>query len=264
MYCVKVNPGTERIRVRNYTNGFLPSYRSVGPDGRIEGKRFVVPGYIFMLSVAPGAEKVPDEEWKVIEALSDPHRTEVDPGTGTMTEGPLKAIEAYVQRITAGRAQVKARLLGAERQYWVPVHTPGEEKDAPAVKPAAEEKAGQDHEKDGNGTKNGKTKPELTAEEKDKMLARAGEIGIHAAAKEFGVSWQTLAFLRKRVQKAGDTAGKQAVAAGAAAPPAAADFSGSGAGVFRTLKEENLFLREKAAKLEAQAASLQQAIEELL
>ena len=79
MYCVKVEPGKERIKVRQVASGFLPSYREADEKGRPdERKRFVVPGYVFMLQYAPGAVPVPEEEWKIIEAISDPAPSTLD------------------------------------------------------------------------------------------------------------------------------------------------------------------------------------------
>ena len=63
MYCVKVEPGKERIKVRQVASGFLPSYLEADETGRPdERKRFVVPGYVFMLQYAPGAVPVPEME----------------------------------------------------------------------------------------------------------------------------------------------------------------------------------------------------------
>ena len=90
MYCVKVDEGRERARVRDYHSGFLPSYKPAylfSPDfparPNVRGaKHLVVPGYIFMLRRAPRSQPVDEEEWKIIEAISDSHPSVLDPETG--------------------------------------------------------------------------------------------------------------------------------------------------------------------------------------
>ncbi len=70
MYYIKVTPGTERIQVRRYCNGFLASYQP-GKAGAEKGRELIIPGAIFMLTKMPRYEVVPEEDWKMIDALSD-------------------------------------------------------------------------------------------------------------------------------------------------------------------------------------------------
>ena len=104
MYCIKVEPGRERIKVRQVSSGFIPKYMHAEGKGKTPEKRFVVPGYVFTLQYAPGAVKVPEDEWAIIEAVSDSHLSTVDQETRKIAEGPLKAIEEAVTVIEADRA----------------------------------------------------------------------------------------------------------------------------------------------------------------
>ena len=121
MYCIKVEPGRERIKVRQVSSGFIPKYMHAEGKGKTPEKRFVVPGYVFTLQYAPGAVKVPEDEWAIIEAVSDSHLSTVDRETRKIAEGPLKAIEGAVTVIEADRAKVAAVILGETRQYWLAV-----------------------------------------------------------------------------------------------------------------------------------------------
>ena len=56
---------------------------------------------------------------------------------------------------------------------------------------------------------NNNEKITYTDRQKAVMLTRAGEIGIHAAAKEFGIAWQTLARIRRQ-ENGGAAPDKQA------------------------------------------------------
>ena len=87
MYCIKVTPGTERIRVRSISSGFLPSYApAADPDAPFafsdadgafvasSGKKIrklVVPGYIFSLQRSPRAKRVDPEEWNPADGLCE-------------------------------------------------------------------------------------------------------------------------------------------------------------------------------------------------
>ncbi len=246
MYCAKVIPGTEWIRVKHFPGGFLPTYKTVDAEGKSRGKAFVVPGYVFMLRepLRQRCQTVPEEEWKAIEAISDPHTTYVEAGTGKILKGPLKAVEKQITFRTMNSVQVSAELLGRRRQYWLPVRTVTEEdlaaeeaeKSMRAAEQTAEKEVGQDAE-DGAGQANGKAAEEtagtaavdgakkdlsrteeepktmsatpkynVTEEQKAAMLARAEEIGVKNAATEFGVPWQTIAQYKRRAnEQAGKT-----------------------------------------------------------
>ena len=65
MYCIKVTPGSERIKVRQVASGFNPKYREAEANGKISDKRLAVPGYVFTMQFTPGAKKVPEAEWKI-------------------------------------------------------------------------------------------------------------------------------------------------------------------------------------------------------
>ena len=233
MYCIKVEPGRERIRVRHFRNGFLPSYTPADASGKNEGKRFIVPGYVFMMQWALGTEKVPDEEWAVIEAVSDPRLSVADPSDGKILEGPLKRIEKKVTAVKGNRALVEAVIFGKKRKYWLKIQTAGEGEPEPA---------GEENNREEKTVK--KTKTAYTDEQRAEMLARAEEVGVQAAAKEFGVPWQVIAQFRRRA----------AEKAAAAAVPEDEE----------ALRAENARLREKAVKLEAQVAKLKKKIEELM
>ena len=239
MYCVKVYPGSERVRVQNYSGGFLPNYKAVDADGKAAGKLFVVPGYVFMLHKAPRAIEVPDEEWKVIEAISDPHPTLADAGTGEIVIGPLKAVENLITFRTEKSVQISADLLGEKRQYWVPIRTVTEE-ELTAEKEAREaqkkpETPAENPEKDPADAQQGtdETGPAdagqkeenrkmntsgarytFTEAQRAEILRRAEEIGVRPAAKEYGIPWQTIAQYKRRARVlAEQAAGAAAVTA---------------------------------------------------
>ena len=94
MYCVKVEPGTEKTRVRNYAGAFLPSYSPAVRYAVSAGKRsLIVPGYVFTLSPVGKSVLVPEEEWRIIDALSDPSLSSVN-SEGVIWDGPLKGLIA--------------------------------------------------------------------------------------------------------------------------------------------------------------------------
>ena len=116
MYCINVTPGSERIKVRQVASGFNPKYREAEGKGKISDKRLVVPGYVFTMQFTPGARKVPDAEWKIIEAVSDPHPSTVDQRKRKMVEGPLKSIEDMISVIQADRVKVTAMMKTARKR----------------------------------------------------------------------------------------------------------------------------------------------------
>ena len=225
MYCVKVEPGTEKTRVRNYAGAFLPSYSPAVRYAVSAGKRsLIVPGYVFTLSPVGKSVLVPEEEWRVIDALSDPSLSSVN-SEGVIWDGPLKGLTAASVDEKYSAVQITADLLGESRSYWIPakIAEPGEA-------PAAEEEASGGEEapagpeegpeggqtpaaeeipegiEPGNTAPEGKkeketrkmSKPEYTQEQIDHAIARTQEIGLRPAAEETGISWQTIAsFFRK-------------------------------------------------------------------
>ncbi len=178
MYAVKVEEGRERILVRHYTNGFIPSYTPAVS----KAKKPIVPGYIFTLRTIKGAERVADAEWHIIDALSDKNLSTINE-EGRVTDGPLMGHEEIVAEVKGNRASIHACLLGKWRWYEIEVlRTLSTE---PPIEENAEEK------------KEEKKEGESTMEE---AINRAKEIGIHAAAKEFGIPWQKLS---REAKKAG-------------------------------------------------------------
>ena len=294
MYCIKVEPGRERIKVRQVSSGFIPKYMHTEGKGKTPEKRFVVPGYVFTLQYAPGAVKVPEDEWAIIEAVSDSHLSTVDRETRKIAEGPLKAIEEAVTVIEADRAKVAAMILGEKRQYWLAVKyrepegatpveadpengnhgTDAEERETEAGN-AEDIEASEKTVSAGKSGTEGKTsgkprsKYDFTEEEKARMLARAEEVGNRQAAAEFTVPWQMIAQMkrREREKNAGpEAAEKRKYGQKKKGNPAGKRISERPAASNDpdALKAENTALREKLAKLEEKAAKLRKAIQELL
>ena len=286
MYCIKVTPGSERIKVRQVASGFNPKYREAEANGKISDKRLAVPGYVFTMQFTPGARKVPEAEWKIVEAVSDPHISIVDQRERKVVEGPLKSIEETISVIQASRVKVSAMILGEERTYWLPVNSTEDE--TPSVE--EEPDAGADGyaeagETEGpvNAVENGKeeetrkadrkpkSKYDFTEEQKAAMMARADEIGYREAAKEFSVPWQAIAQLKRRerekngkppVSRAPQKPGtgrrrRKAEVTGVTGLPAASSNVDS-------LKVENALLRKRLSELETWAEKLKKAILELI
>ena len=319
MYCVKVEPGKERIKVRQVASGFLPSYREADETGRPdERKRFVVPGYVFMLQYAPGAVPVPEEEWKMIEAISDPAPSTLDFANRKIVEGPLQAVEGNITAFEENRIRVYANLLGENRWYrlavvpFVPEAAEGSDgtgaagdAGADGSDGAAADGAGADGSDgtiaaDGAGetAKGGAedmseiARSGYTKEQEAQMIARAEEIGVRAAAAEYGVNWQVVAGMKRRAKNGGKEAAEEKkpakapkteaaapetaaapekTAAGEAAPKAAGTpaetataTETAASGNIEALKVENAILREKIEKMEAQVEKLRKALQELI
>ena len=267
MFCVKVNPGSERIQVRHYTSGFLPSYKAADPDGKSRRKLLVVPGYIFMLQKAPRAEKVPEAEWVVIDALSDPHPSVLDRETGTITDGPLTAVQDYITGTTDSTVQIRVTLLGESRLYRLPVTPPEEEGAAPAEDAENTGEEGDQEKSISSGVndvaEDKKGKSAYTEEQKAEMIARAGEIGVRAAAGEYGVPWQTIAQFKRRAKEADRRTAETAEIAEPASflPAGIAEEAPEDA---EGLQVENAVLREKIEQLEAKIVSLKKALDRLV
>ena len=319
MYCVKVEPGKERIKVRQVASGFLPSYREADETGRPdERKRFVVPGYVFMLQYAPGAVPVPEEEWKMIEAISDPAPSTLDFANRKIVEGPLQAVEGNIIAFEENRIRVYANLLGENRWYrlavvpFVPEAAEGSDGTGAAGDAGADGSDGAAADGAGADGSDGTIAAEgagetakgeaedmseiarsgYTKEQEAQMIARAEEIGVRAAAAEYGVNWQVVAGMKRRAKNGGKEAAEEKkpakapkteaaapetaaapekTAAGEAAPKAAGTpaetataTETAASGNIEALKVENAILREKIEKMEAQVEKLRKALQELI
>jgi hypothetical protein len=319
MYCVKVEPGKERIKVRQVASGFLPSYREADETGRPdERKRFVVPGYVFMLQYAPGAVLVPEEEWKMIEAISDPAPSTLDFANRKIVEGPLQAVEGNITAFEENRIRVYANLLGENRWYrlavvpFVPEAAEGSDGTGAAGDAGADGSDGAAADDAGADGSDGTIAAEgagetakgeaedmseiarsgYTKEQEAQMIARAEEIGVRAAAAEYGVNWQVVAGMKRRAKNGGKEAAEEKkpvkapkteaaapetaaapekTTAGEAAPKAAGTpaetataTETAASGNIEALKVENAILREKIEKMEAQVEKLRKALQELI
>lgn len=285
MFAIQVELGKERIRVRSYMNGFLPSYL---PAGQKAGKKLVIPGYVFMLTRIPGAEKVPDEEWRIIEAISDPHPSTVSRDWKRITGGPLEGLEIHKVDRRNSAIRIRQKLLGTEREYWLKV----EEEPMQDVQP--EEEAKQKEKKINKQTegRDMAEKKTYTNEEIKAALQKAKDVGIHAAGKELNIPWQTIlgwekkenpdrvtvkqakgakkaAKAAKTVKEENDTANKETVTV-ETAPEKKKEKNGK---VVETVKTtapagdiflENAVLKERIAILESQVAKLKKALAELM
>ena len=121
MYCTKVPEGRERIEIRKYSSAFLPSFISAEAQaGCRETRRFIVPGYIFSIRKEGNAVQVPENEWRIIETLSDPHPSVINE-QDEIISGPLTGICDLIRKTEKNRVQIRASLLGEERTYWVRV-----------------------------------------------------------------------------------------------------------------------------------------------
>lgn len=319
MYCVKVEPGKERIKVRQVASGFLPSYREADETGRPdERKRFVVPGYVFMLQYAPGAVLVQEEEWKMIEAISDPAPSTLDFANRKIVEGPLQAVEGNITAFEENRIRVYANLLGENRWYrlavvpFVPEAAEGSDGTGAAGDAGADGSDGAAADGAGADGSDGTIAAEgagetakgeaedmseiarsgYTKEQEAQMIARAEEIGVRAAAAEYGVNWQVVAGMKRRAKNGGKEAAEEKkpakapkteaaapetaaapekTTAGEAAPKAAGTpaetataTETAASGNIEALKVENAILREKIEKMEAQVEKLRKALQELI
>lgn len=146
--------------------------------------------FVFTRTKKDGAERVPESEWKVIEAISSTFPSTLDVTTARISDGPLKDLLLLQIDPTIKAVLIRAKLLGETRDYWLPVRfADGTEK-----KKAETEK---------------KPKPVYTDEKRTEMLAKAEEIGITAAAKAYGVPWQTIAQLKRWAVKSGNVTAKK-------------------------------------------------------
>ena len=234
MYAVKVEQGRERPEVRKISTGFLPSYRVYTGDER-SVRWLVVPGYVFTLSKTRKAEPVPDEEWEIIDKISSSAISTLDKD-GKILSGPLTGLDRYVTKTGKGYVQFCVNLLGEARTYRLPCRI-------------AEEPGATGGNKGGAPNMAVENK-ELTEERIAAMLERAEKIGIHAAAGEFGIAWQTLAKFRRR-----------AGGAGAGKPEPILKAVSAKRGRPKVVKAVAQKLSE--AELEAENAALRKQVEEL-
>ncbi len=236
MYAVKVEQGRERPEVRRISTGFLPTYRVYTGSAEDKSVRWlVVPGYVFSLSMTRNAQLVPNEEWEIIDKLSASAISMLDK-SGKILSGPLTGLDRYVTKTGKDYVQLCVNLLGEARTYRLPCRI--------AEEPGA---TGENEEGAPNMAVDNK---ELTEERIAAMLERAEKVGVHAAAGEFGIAWQTLAKFRRRAGGAGR--GKPVPG------PKAVSVKKGGPKVVKAVAQVL-----SAAELEAENAVLRKQVEEL-
>jgi len=181
MYAVKVDFGRESLAAKQMGGCVLPEYMT--ENG---WKRLVLPGYVFRAEATIDAVEVPEKEWKIIEALADPHMSTFNPEVKKITHGPLVGLPARKANLKRSAVMIQAVLLGVPQNYWMKVwvgtEPPAEEMLLPAVEPIR---------------KRGKKKPEedkpaYTEEQKQEAIRLAAEKGARAAGEELGIPWQTI------------------------------------------------------------------------
>jgi len=234
MYAVKVEQGRERPEVRKISTGFLPSYRVYTGDER-SVRWLVVPGYVFSLSMTRNAQPVPNEEWEIIDKLSASAISTLDKD-GKIVSGPLKGLDRYVTKTGKDYVQFCVNLLGEARTYRLPCRIAEETEET--------------KENEGGAPDMAVENKELTEEQIAAALERAEKVGIHAAAGEFGIAWQTLAKFRRR-----------AGGAGAGKPEPILKAGSAKRGRPKIVKAVAQKLSE--AELEAENAALRKQVEEL-
>ena len=234
MYAVKVEQGRERPEVRKISTGFLPSYRVYTGDER-SVRWLVVPGYVFSLSMTRNAQLVPNEDWEIIDKLSASAISTLDK-SGKIVSGPLKGLDPYVTKTGKDHVQLCVNLFGEARTYRLPCRIA--------------EEPGATGENKGGAPNMAVENKELTEERIAAMLERAEKVGIHAAAGEFGIAWQTLAKFRRRNGGAGAGKPEPILKAGSAKR-----------GRPKVVKAVAQKLSE--AELEAENAALRKQVEEL-
>ena len=250
MYAVKVEQGRERPEVRKISTGFLPSYRVYTGSAEEKSVRWlVVPGYVFSLSMTRNAQPVPNEEWEIIDKLSASAISTLDKD-GKIVSGPLKGLDPYVTKTGKDHVQLCVNLFGEARTYRLPCRIAEETEEAAEAK---ESKAKMADAASG--------KKELSEEQIAAALKRAEKVGIHAAAREFGIAWQTLAGIRRRAavavpeKKAPE---EQTITKRGPGRPKKADATGNGPKIVKAVAQK---LSE--AELEAENAALRKQVEEL-
>ena len=202
MYCIKVEEGQERIAVRQYKTGFIPLYtpalimpvnaseKRKAPVLNTKGvKRPVVPGYVFMISKDPRAQRVDDGEWKIIEAISDSRPSFRNPGTEKITDGPLTKLNPLIIKAYEDRVQIRTRLLGRDRKYWLKVNL------ASAVKMDEPEDTAEKAKADGKPEGNGKKASTKQPAERGRCRDHLGNEypTMKAMAEAYGLPYSTVA-----------------------------------------------------------------------
>ena len=236
MYAVKVEPDRERPEVRRISTGFLPTYRVYTGSAEEKSVRsLVVSGYVFSLSITRNAEPVPNKEWEIIDKLSASAISTLDK-SGKILSGPLTGLDRYVTKTGKDYVQFCVNLIGEARTYQLPCRIAEKPEETKENEGGAPDMAGENKE--------------LTEERIAAMLERAEKVGIHAAAGEFGIAWQTLAKFRRR-----------AGGAGAGKPEPILKAGSAKRGRPKIVKAVAQKLSE--AELEAENAALRKQVEEL-
>ena len=116
-------------------------------------------------------------------------------------------------------------------------------------------------------------KREYSQELQAAIFARANEIGIHAAAAEYGMAWQTLAWMRRKTaqgtedapaaKKESKKAGRKSGTATVRTEAPGAEAAGDREKTADELRAENAALRERIAKLEERINNFRNALAEL-
>ncbi len=281
MYCVRVEPGKERIRVRHFPSAFVPSYVSaaMSTNGR---HLLVVPGYIFMMTRIGGSEAVSANEWKMIEAISDRKPSVLDAETGQIVDGPLKELPVSRVDQRAGAVLIRAKLFGITRDYWLPVQIAKPDDNSGELPAVSENEKPEDPSEKVTKEKavmNKSDKPVFTAEQRAEILARALRDGVRQTAEAYGITWQMVAQMKRRAaEAAGEPAsekkapvrrktkmilseGKEETESPVAeAEKSAADETSA---TSDSLAVENALLKEKIVRLEGQITKLESQIAKL-
>lgn len=254
----------------------------------------------------------------MIEAISDPAPSTLDFANRKIVEGPLQAVEGNITAFEENRIRVYANLLGENRWYrlavvpFVPEAAEGSDGTGAAGDAGADGSDGAAADGAGADGSDGTIAAEgagetakgeaedmseiarsgYTKEQEAQMIARAEEIGVRAAAAEYGVNWQVVAGMKRRAKNGGKEAAEEKkpakapkteaaapetaaapekTTAGEAAPKTAGTpaetataTETAASGNIEALKVENAILREKIEKMEAQVEKLRKALQELI
>jgi len=111
MYALKVEQGKERILVRHISSGFVPSFQAK-PGVRL----LVVPGYVFSLVKVARSELVPENEWEIIEKISN-SKPSVISKDGIFISGPLTGLDQYIVRREQNKVKISVKLFNRQREY---------------------------------------------------------------------------------------------------------------------------------------------------
>ena len=247
MYAVKVEQGRERFEVRRISSGFLPSYRVYSGSSDGASVRWpVIPGYVFSLVMVKNAIIVSEEEWEIIDRLSDSRPSIIDE-EGKIVSGPLAGLSHLVVKSGRNFVQIQANLLGEERTYHLLCET-------------AEKTEKKKESKGSAKTENAKA--ESSDEKTEAMLKRVEEIGVHAAAREFSIAWQTLARIKRQ---AAGTAGTERKVEVKEKPDRQKSVKAAAQEQVATdLETENAILRKQVEQLMTTLESIKKALSRIL